>query len=163
MFGSKKCARTTSSGGLMTLHARAPSVGAHYNTSSVLSAQFSSSPSSKAILLAKNPVRDTAVAPGAKKPQETYAYNLEEIRAILSVLPEPATTIFAVAAFTGLRRGEICGMRWEDYRDGEIHVTQSIWEGYVTHPKTFQSRGAVPVIKRLSQMLDAHRLRCGNP
>jgi len=111
----------------------------------------------------ENPVRDTAIAPRAKEPQQTHAYTLDEIRAVLSVLPEPAGTIFAVAAFTGLRRGEIAGMRWEDYRDGEIHVTQSIWEGHVTAPKTFQSRGAVPVIKPLAQMLDAHRLRCGNP
>ena len=111
----------------------------------------------------ENPVRDTAIAPRAKEPQETHAYTLNEIRMILSVLTEPAATIFAVAAFTGLRRGEICGMRWEDYREGEIHVSQSIWEGHVTAPKTFQSRGAVPVIKPLAQMLDAHRLRCGNP
>lgn len=111
----------------------------------------------------ENPVRDSAIAPGAKEPQETHAYSLDEIRAILAVLPEPAATIFAVAAFTGLRRGEIRGMRWQDYRDGEIHVSQSIWEGHTTLPKTFQSRSAVPVIKPVARMLDAHRIRCGNP
>jgi hypothetical protein len=51
-----------------------------------------------------NSVRDTAVAPTEREPQQTCAYNLEEIRTILSVLPEPAATIFAVAALTGLRR-----------------------------------------------------------
>jgi integrase len=111
----------------------------------------------------ENPVRDTAVAPSAKEPQETYAYTLEEIQSILALLPEPAATIFATAAFTGLRRGEISGLRWEDYKDGEIRVTQSIWEGCVTEPKTRQSRGAVPVIRPLAGMLDAHRMRCGNP
>src|SRR4051794_6818811 len=41
---------------------------------------------------------------------------------------------------------------WRDSRDemarlpdGEIHVTQSIWEGHTTEPKAFQSKGAVPV------------------
>ena len=111
----------------------------------------------------ENPVRDTAIAPNAKEPQQTHAYSLPEIRTILSVLPEPAATIFAVAAFTGLRRGEIRGMRWQDYREGEIHVTQSIWESHVTLPKTFQSKGAVPVIGAVARMLDAHRMRCGNP
>jgi integrase len=111
----------------------------------------------------ENPVRDTAVAPNAKEPQQTYAYSLEEIQTILSKLPEPAATIFAVAAFTGLRRGEIAGMRWQDFRDGEIHVSQSVWEGHTTQPKTFQSQGAVPVIKPVARMLDAHRMRCGNP
>lgn len=82
---------------------------------------------------------------------------------MLAVLPELAATIFATAAFTGLRRGEIRGKRWEDYRDGEIRVTQSVWEGHTTEPKTFQSRGAVPIIRPLARMLDAHRIRCGNP
>ena len=54
-------------------------------------------------------------------------------------------------------------MRWEDYRDGEIHVTQSVWEGHTTEPKTFQSRGAVPIIRPLAGMLEGHRMRCGNP
>ena len=111
----------------------------------------------------ESPVRDTAIAPCAKEPQQTHAYSLAEVRTILSVLPEPAASIFAVAAFTGLRRGEIRGMRWQDYRDGEIHVTQSIWEGHTTAPKTFQSKGAVPVISAVARMLEAHRMRCGNP
>lgn len=111
----------------------------------------------------ENPVRDTAIAPNAKAPKQTYAYSLDEIRAILAVLPEPAATIFATAAFTGLRRGEIRGLRWENYCDGEIGVTQSVWEGHTTEPKTFQSRGAVPIIRPLAKMLDSHRLRCANP
>ena len=111
----------------------------------------------------ENPARDSAIALGAQEPQEIHAYTLDEIRAIFAVLPEPAATIFAVAAFTGLRRGEIRGMRWQDYRDGEIHVSQSIWEGHATLPKTFQRRSAAPVIKPVARMLDAHRNRCGNP
>ena len=55
----------------------------------------------------ENPVRDSAVAPDANAPQLTHAYSLDEIQSILAVLPEPAATIFATAAFTGLRRGEI--------------------------------------------------------
>ena len=54
-------------------------------------------------------------------------------------------------------------MRWQDWYAGEIHVNQSIWEGHATEPKTFQSKSAVPLIKPLERMLEAHRLRCGNP
>jgi integrase len=53
----------------------------------------------------ENPVRDTATSPKATAPRETYAYDLTEIQQMLSVMPEPAATIFAVAALTGLRRG----------------------------------------------------------
>src|ERR1019366_5246952 len=77
----------------------------------------------------ENPVRGTAVYPGAVEPEETYAYSLEEEQSILAHLPEPAATAFAVAAFTGLRHGEIQGLCWENYRDGEIKVSRSIWNG----------------------------------
>jgi integrase len=69
----------------------------------------------------ENPKRDTAVNPGAAEPEETYAYSLPEIMSILAILPEPASTAFAVAAFMGLRRGEIQGLLWENYCD---HGTQ---------------------------------------
>lgn len=111
----------------------------------------------------ENPARDTATSPTASAPQETYAYDLSEIQTMLSVLPEPGGTIFAVAAFTGLRRGELQGLRWEDYEDGQIHVSRAIWQGRVTDPKTRRSKGAVPVIRHLAERLEIHRLRSGNP
>jgi hypothetical protein len=101
------------------------------------------------------------VAKQAREPQETYAYDLTEIQQMLSVMPEPAATIFAVAAFTGLRRGEVQGLRWENYQDDEIRVSRAIWEGHVSDPKTGRSKGAVPVIKQVADRLDFHRLRHG--
>lgn len=110
----------------------------------------------------ENPVRDTATSPKAAEPQETHAYDLSEIQQMLSVMPEPAATIFAVAAFTGLRRSELQGLRWEDYQDGEIRVSRAIWEGHVNDPKTGRSKGAVPVIRQVVDRLEFHRLRHGN-
>ena len=112
---------------------------------------------------AENPARDTAINPGAAEPQETYAYSLEEIQGILSRLPEPAATAFAIAAFMGLRYGEIRGLLWENYRNEEMHVTRSIWNGRITDPKTRKGRAPVPVIRQLAERLEMHRLRCGNP
>jgi integrase len=111
----------------------------------------------------ENPARDTAINPGAAEPQETYAYSLEEIQSILSLLPEPAATAFAIAAFMGLRYGEIRGLLWENYRNGEMYVSRSIWNGRVTDPKTRKGRAPVPVIRQLAERLEMHRLRSGNP
>ena len=111
----------------------------------------------------ENPVWDTMVNPTAAAPAETYAYSLEEINAVLSFLPESVNTVFAVAAFTGLRQGEIQGLRWEDYRDGELAVSHSVWNGKVGEPKTGKSKAAVPVIRQLAGRLELHRLRSGNP
>jgi integrase len=111
----------------------------------------------------ENPTRDTATNPGAAEPEETYAYNLNEVESLLAALPEPAATAFAVAAYTGLRHGEIQGLQWEDYKDGELQVSRSIWNGRVTAPKTRKSRASVPVISQLAKRLEMHRLRCGDP
>lgn len=110
----------------------------------------------------ENPARDTATSPKATAPQEMHAYDLDEIQQMLSVMPEPAATIFAVAAFTGLRRSELQGLRWEDYQNSQIRVSRAIWEGQVSDPKTGTSKGAVPVIKQIAERLEFHRLRHGN-
>jgi integrase len=110
----------------------------------------------------ENPSRDTRINPGAAEPQETYAYTLEEVQIILSLLREPAATAFAVAAFMGLRHGEIQGLLWENYHDGEMYVSRSIWNGHVTAPKTRKGCAPVPVIRQLAERLEMHRLRSGN-
>jgi integrase len=79
-------------------------------------------------------VEDTAIPP-APKGGVTYAYSLEEVTAMLLSLPEPARPIVA-AAFLGLRRGEIQGLRWEDFHDGAVYIQRSMWESHVTEPKT---------------------------
>jgi integrase len=79
------------------------------------------------------------------------------------MLPEPAATAFAVAAFMGLRHGEIQGLLWDNYRDGEMYVSRSIWNGRITEPKTRKGRAPVPVIRQLAERLEMHRLRSGNP
>lgn len=111
----------------------------------------------------ENPARDTAINPKAAEPQETYAYSLDEIKSILALLTEPTATAFAVAAFMGLRHGEIQGLLWEDYREGTMYVSRSIWNGRVSDPKTRKGRAPVPVIRQLAQRLEMHRLRCGSP
>jgi integrase len=109
-----------------------------------------------------NPVEDTSIPP-TRNPDETWAYSTAEIETMLAVLPEPARTLVAVAAFTGVRHGELRGLRWENYKDEELSVQQSVWKGYTTDPKTEKSKAAVPVISKLAPILKAHRLRIGNP
>lgn len=110
-----------------------------------------------------NPAQDTRVRSDAPAPALTHAYTLEEIAIMLAQLPEPAATAFAVAAYAGLRRGEIEGLEWADYRDGELHVERSIVNGRASTPKTAMSSAAVPVIRPLAERMEMHRLKNGNP
>lgn len=111
----------------------------------------------------ENPARDTRVDPHARAPVATHAYSLEEISTMLALLPEPAATIFAVAAYSGLRRGEVEGLRWEDYDGMELHVSRGVCGGEIIPLKTEGSKSAVPVIPRLATRLALHRARSGNP
>jgi integrase len=109
-----------------------------------------------------NPMRGVCI-PSAADGDETYAYSLEEITRMLLYLPQPAYTVAAVAAFSGLRRSELAGLLWENYNGSEIWVTRSVWEGHVNEPKTRKSKAPVPVITPLAKILDAYRQQCSNP
>jgi integrase len=114
------------------------------------------------VLDSPNPVRDVEI-PRARPAGETHAYLLEEEVRMLAILPEPAATIVAVAAFTGARKGEIRGFLWESYDGFAIEVKQSVWRNHVGEPKREKSKGTIPVIAQLKLFLDRHRTRSGNP
>jgi integrase len=114
------------------------------------------------VIDSENPVRDI-VLPKGKPAGETHAYSLEEIMQMLNVLPEPASTIVAIAAFTGVRKGELRGFRWENYDGEQVLISQSFWRGHALEPKTRQSKAPVPVIATLTRRLDWHRCVSGNP
>jgi integrase len=54
--------------------------------------------------------------------RDTFACSLAEVKQIRNAIPEPARTIVLVAALSGLRKGEIAGLRWEDYTGKELKV-----------------------------------------
>jgi len=101
-----------------------------------------------------NPMQDVSL-PKARPAAETYAYSLEEILQMISLLPEPAATIVATAAFTGLRKSELRGLLWENFQGDALWITQSVWERFVNEPKTERSKGAVPVIAPLAERLES--------
>jgi integrase len=67
-------------------------------------------------ILSRN-VADHATAPSAKstRPPEASWWTPAELRSFLSATAEdPLGPLFRVAAMTGMRRGEVCGLRWSD-------------------------------------------------
>ena len=86
------------------------------------------------VLSSENPMRDVVI-PKARAANETCAYSLEDILQMIVVVPEPAATVIAAAAFTGARRGEIRGMLWENYEGSQMRITQSVLAAMWTNPK----------------------------
>ena len=114
------------------------------------------------ILNTENPMRDV-VLPKARPGNETHAYFLEHILQMLVVVPEPAATAIATAAFTGARRGEIRGMLWQNYEGDQMRITQSVFGSHADEPKSMKSKAPVPVIAPLAKYLARHRAASGNP
>jgi integrase len=119
-----------------------------------------------------NPVTKFVEVPAfAPEPEDTHAYSLEEVFEMMSRVPELASTAIAVAAFAGLTRAELRGLRWEDSYErpadaeslGLLHVKRDVWRKYVGEPKTKKRKGVVPVIPPLAQKLDAYRKGLGSP
>jgi len=80
---------------------------------------------------------------------------------MMDAVPEPASTLIAAAAFTGAGRGELRGMYWENYKDGELLIARSIWNGITTDPKSKKSKAPIPIIGKLATKLAEHRKRQG--
>jgi integrase len=114
------------------------------------------------VLETPNPMHDVEL-PKTRPGGETHAYTLEEEVKMLAILPEPAATVIAVAAFTGARKGEIRGFLWDNYDGYAIQVKQSVWRNHVGEPKREKSKGTIPVIAQLKLFLDQHRLHSGRP
>jgi integrase len=108
-----------------------------------------------------NPMQDTSLPRVAESEQDTYAYSLPEISTMLSVLAEPERTVVLLAAFTGLRKSEIRGLRWSDFDGVQLTVNRSVWNKTESEPKTRRSKAPIPVVRQLVEALEKHRLRSG--
>jgi integrase len=109
---------------------------------------------------AKNPFFHAAIPKTPQYRSEPTRYTtLDQVLDMVEALDEPAATVVALAAFSGLRKSEIQGLRWEDLRGHELHVQRTAWRPthVVEQTKTEASRGAVPVIPELAKHLENHR------
>src|SRR6266481_7370539 len=59
------------------------------------------------ILDGLNPIQDVSIPKAPEPEQDTYAYSLAEIKAMLAMLEEPTWTVVLTAALTGLGKSEL--------------------------------------------------------
>lgn len=86
-------------------------------------------------------------------------FTAEDVRRILAVAVEPFRTFCWLAAETGMRAGELCGLQWQDV-DTElqvIHVRRSAWRGHLTAPKTRYGLRTIAVSDALLDRLKSMR------
>jgi len=68
-------------------------------------------------------------------------------------------TLFYMAIFSGMRRGELLGLKWEDvdWVNSKIHVRRSLYKGAFQSPKSEYSKRVIDMGPRLTETLKAHR------
>jgi len=70
--------------------------------------------------------------------QARFFFTVDEIQRIIAVASGALKTFYWLAAETGMRAGELCGLRIEDMdlKNCTVNVKQTVWRGKVQTPKT---------------------------
>lgn len=110
-----------------------------------------------------NPVTGVKL-PRTPEPDETYAYsNAEEQQMMKVVKSAKARLAIAVASWTGVDKGELEALRWEDFEGVDLYIRRKIWEGTEKDPKTGARKAPIPVIPHLRKMIEQYRRTVGSP
>lgn len=101
----------------------------------------------------KNPI--TQVRQSAKRSRIPTILSVEEIQRLFSHIREPFRTAVILDAVSGLRVGELLGLKWEDVRfeQLELNITRSVSRQVITPCKTEVSRKPIPMNSEIAEML----------
>jgi integrase len=137
-----------------------------YRTKNFLRGVFAWAIADNAYLEA-NPMSEIKVG-GHRNIQQEHAYTREEVADMLEKLAEPARTVGAVAAFTGLSHSELPGLKWSD-DDGEsitverkitgnfVQSEKKVIGQYIGAPKTTARKASIPVVPQLQKILAKYK------
>ncbi|MHB1496751.1 MAG: tyrosine-type recombinase/integrase [Acidimicrobiales bacterium] len=116
-------------------------------------------------LIGRSPT-DLATPPRSRW-QPSVSATPADVQALVAAAEEVSpvlATAIVLAALTGARRGELCGLRWSDIEDGVLHVRRAVKHGVdkrelvVGPTKTHQER-AVSLDTSAQRFLAAWRVR----
>jgi integrase len=88
----------------------------------------------------------------------------EQIEQTITVAPEPIRTMFTVAALTGARMSELCGLTWADVTLADLDKAELTFAWQIDRTgdrrptKTHGSARTVPIPRELAVLLARHKL-----
>ncbi|MGD0268454.1 MAG: tyrosine-type recombinase/integrase, partial [Candidatus Sulfotelmatobacter sp.] len=111
----------------------------------------------------RNPI--THVRQSAKRRKIPLILTIVQIKAFLSHLKEPCRTAVLLDASSGLRVGELLGLKWEDvnFEALEVNVNRSVVKQRITRCKTEASRKPIPLDAELAEVLLNWKLQAPYP
>lgn len=101
--------------------------------------------------------------PRFKNDYEIKPLNLEELNILLSAKDDFLVNYLGIACFTGLRTGEILGMKWSDidFEKEKISVNRTATSGRLQSPKTSKSKATIDLPIEALPYFKKQRLRTG--
>ncbi len=110
--------------------------------------------------LSANPARGVKFPQQALKEKPAMIAG-DSLAALLRHVAEPYRTMVSLIAATGLRIGELLGLRWRalDLNLGTLAVRESVFEGQFQRPKTQKALRTIPLGPRAIAALIAHHER----
>lgn len=97
------------------------------------------------------------------QPKEIRTLTKEEVgRLLQKVRGHRFEPVYVLAVTTGMRQGEILGLKWEDIdlESGTLRVRRTLWKGKTSAPKTRNSVRSIPLGIRAVETLRDYRARC---
>lgn len=113
-----------------------------------------------------NPVRDVEKPKGQsehKDDEQLSILNRQQIKSLLGKTPElKFKTLFMTAVLTGMRQGELFGLKWFDldWFNNQVHVKRTFNHGRFYEPKTKACKRRIDLAPQLVTQLKKWKLAC---
>lgn len=111
-------------------------------------------------IIVSNPVRKSKSLPKHTR-KEKDPFTLNEVKQILEASEGQVHNMFSLLFFSGMRTGEMIGLKWSDidFEKKTITIQRTIGRGIIGKPKTESSIRTIPIIAPLEKpLLDQFKL-----
>ena len=107
----------------------------------------------------RNPI--TSVRQSAKRQSVPEILTIDELVKLLNAIPEPFRTAVFLDGASGLRVGELLGLKWEDvdFKQSVIYIRRSIVKQRIGPPKTEASQKPIPMNAELAKSLRLWKMK----
>jgi len=95
--------------------------------------------------------------------KEVKPLDEEQVRRLLEAAGgNPLESLYLIAVTTGLRQGELLGLKWSDVdlEGGILKVRRTVYNGVINPPKTKKGKRSVTLTKRAIRSLENHPREC---
>ncbi|GAJ38945.1 site-specific integrase [Saccharococcus caldoxylosilyticus] len=114
-------------------------------------------------LIKVNPVKNAK--PPKVKSEEKITWTVDEVNRFLNLIKNSSTEIpYLLAIFTGMRRGEVLGLKWDDvdFENKKIRIKRSLCfvsgKGLIfKEPKTKKSKRQISISQHVVNVLKKHK------